>query len=301
MDKNQLEEEIEKTAEDIFAIPKEERETSSDFSTFRTKLATDVWKWANVTFGKKVNDCTVEIMKCINLSIKSFRGDSKNYMHYISAGLKNEIRRAHEKNKVYEEITINIPEKKRRRIINILRDVEGYGKNISDFAVQSHIAYTYNITAEELSELIGWYKQSFVQQEKVISYDDGEISLFDLNPDPTDFESEVVFADNLEEALKAIDCAFKEVQERTQPYLSALLVRQILEELESAGIDSKSAYEHLSGCQFAKTKEADRVKEAFLNNDVCPTQQKVASWFQKDKTDASRTMKMFLERMKKQS
>ena len=47
---------------------------------------------------------------------------------------------------------------------------------------------------------------------------------------------------------------------------------------------------------FSETQEAKKVIELF-QDDTLPIQEEVASWFGKDKTDASRTMKKFLKKM----
>ena len=60
---------------------------------------------------------------------------------------------------------------------------------------------------------------------------------------------------------------------------------------------SKMALEYLAVRSFAMTAEALKVKEAFLSGDKCPTQQEVAAWFGRDKTDASRTLRKFLAKM----
>ena len=104
-------------------------------------------------------------------------------------------------------------------------------------------------------------------------------------------------ADKLDLWLKQIDEIFFEQQERIKEYLSSLLLRQLLEEMNNAKIDSNSVIKFLDGKSFANTENAKRVIESFLSDEDFVTQGEVAGWFNRDKTDASRTMKEFLKKV----
>ena len=100
--------------------------------------------------------------------------------------------------------------------------------------------------------------------------------------------------------IAKIDSLFERQQERTKPYLAALLTREILEELfcvrdmsveEIAGL--------VEGAHFAdKEILADFVQNAGSAEWTLPSQQEVAARFDRDKTDASRTMGKFFKKMK---
>ena len=61
----------------------------------------------------------------------------------------------------------------------------------------------------------------------------------------------------------------------------------------------KMSLEHLHNWHFSRTQEARKVIEAFLSGEQCPSQQEVAAWFGRDKTDPSRAMSKFKEKMSK--
>ncbi|MBR1713932.1 MAG: hypothetical protein IJ717_03180 [Treponema sp.] len=89
----------------------------------------------------------------------------------------------------------------------------------------------------------------------------------------------------------------KRGEKRTKTYISALITSQFLCEAESANIEIENALDLIRKKTFAETQEARKVIELFQKNEL-PTQEEVASWFGKDKTDASRTMRKFLDKIK---
>ena len=99
--------------------------------------------------------------------------------------------------------------------------------------------------------------------------------------------------------IAKIESLFDRQQERTKPYLAALLTRELLEEL--LHIHDMSAEEIaglVGGVHFAdKEIVQDFVQNAGSADWTLPTQQEIAARFGRDKTDASRTMVRFLEKM----
>ena len=305
MDKTKLEERITRVASEIFRIPAQSRTGSAEFLSLRTKLAECLWNWARLTFDEeKVRNSGTEIMDCVNRSLESFNGPSADYIKYISASLKKEITRASERKIVFDERAISLPEKKRRLLKNMIRSAKEYGKDIQNKECQEHLASMYGHTKEEIADLVKWYFQSSVQSETTVNDEGEEISLLDTkrvfeNSGGRTPAQELEQKDEISLVLTSIDKVFTEQQDRTKPYLSALLTRQLLEELEQAGIDRGTALDNLAGRAFAMTDEALKVKEAFLSGESCPAQQELAAWFGKDKTDASRTMRNFLDKLKR--
>ncbi|MBQ7166703.1 MAG: hypothetical protein IJR93_07160 [Treponema sp.] len=305
MDKTKLEERITRVASEIFRIPAQSRTGSAEFLSLRTKLAECLWNWARLTFDEeKVRNSGTEIMDCVNRSLESFNGPSADYIKYISASLKKEITRANERKIVFDERAISLPEKKRRLLKNMIRSAKEYGKDIQNKECQEHLARMYGHTEKEIADLVKWYFQSSVQSETTVNDEGEEISLLDTkrvfeNSGGRTPAQELEQKDEISLVLTSIDKVFTEQQDRTKPYLSALLTRQLLEELEQAGIDRGTALDNLAGRAFAMTDEALKVKEAFLSGESCPAQQELDAWFGKDKTDASRTMRNFLEKLKR--
>ena len=306
MEINQLEENIVRIAKEIFSIPKEQRGTSCEFFTLRTKLADSTWRLLKLVWKKKFENASCEIMKCVNDCITKYDGSPEEFIKYLYASLKNAIRRANSEAVDANRMRIKTPEKKRRAIKSIMHYCESCGKDISDLAVRNSICKFFGITEEQLSELMILYDQSFVQSDTALSEVGTEFSILDseyvFERSHYDLpENKVLFDDDLDKKLKSIDCVFKDSQVRTQPYLSALLTRQVLEELESKGIDNKISLGYLRNRHFAATQEARDVIEAFLSGEKCPAQQDVAARFGRNKTDASRAMSKFKDKMEKLS
>lgn len=305
MDKQQLENRIQATASEIFSLAETSLPTGSEeFKSLKTKLAADIWKWCGEVFGsEKIGNTGVEIMECINRSLSSFKkdkneGESARYMNYIAAALKKEIARATAKAANEERCLIRLPDKKRQKIKQLLRFAEYCGKDITNTDVQKMIAEEYSCTVEEVSALAQYYVQSFARGDTIISDDGEERSLWNSVPAQEIMtEEKVIQKTELECCLTEIDKTFAAAQERTKPYLSALITHRLLVELESAQADMDNAMALLRAASFAKTEEAQKIIAAYQAGGVFCSQEDIAKRFGRDKTDASRTLKKFLEKV----
>ena len=76
-----------------------------------------------------------------------------------------------------------------------------------------------------------------------------------------------------------------------------MITHRILAELESAKIGKEAITEALHGVSFMKTVEAERVVQIFFADGEFVTQEEIALWFGRDKTDASRAMKKILAKL----
>lgn len=297
MDKQQLEEKIRAAATEIFSLAETERHKySEEFKSLKTKLATNIWNWCNTVFGKpKTGNAGVEIMECINRSLSSFKGSPAEYMNYIAASLKNEIRRAKAKATDEEKRLIQLPDKKEQKIKQFLHFAEQYGTDIRNTDAQQLIAKEFGRSAEEVSELVQCYFQSFVQGDTIVSDNGEELSLWEVASAPENMTEDFDAKIELEQFLIEIDKAFASVQKRTKPYLSALITHRLF--VEAGNADMNAAVELLHSASFAKTDDAQKIIEAYkAGGDFC-SQEDVAGWFGRDKTDASRTLKNFLEKV----
>ena len=302
METNQQREKLECKITEIFSelllLKEKNKQESEEFNSLRTKLAGNIWKWASGVFQKAgVQNAGEEIMKCVNLSITSFDGSAEKYISYISVSIKNEIRRANEKLKLFESSAISFPQKKQ-----MIRWAEQYGKNISDLEVQERLAGIFGTSKSEINELLRLQKQSKTTGEKSVDEDGNEYSVLDDKSvyqksgcGDVDFDS-LIELEGLDSCVEKINDAYLNSQERTKTYISALITRQFLCEAESANIEIETALDLIRKKTFAETQEARKVIELFQKNEL-PTQEEVASWFGKDKTDASRTMRKFLKKM----
>ena len=294
MDKQRLEERIHAT--EIFSLAETARlDKNEEFKSLKAKLATYIWKWCATVFGsERTGNAGVEIMECINRSLSSFKGEAAGYMHYIAAALKTEIRRAAVKTALEKRSLMRLSGKKQRKIKQFLRFAEDCGKDITNPNVQKLIAKECLCTVEEVSALAQYYARSFVRGDTIVSDDGEERSLWDTVPAQETMPDEtVILKTELECCLTEIDKAFAAAQERTKPYLSALITHRLLVKLESAPADMGNAIALLRAASFAKTKEAQKIIAEYQKGGAFCTQEDIAKRFGRDKTDASRTLKNF--------
>ena len=294
MDKRRFEERIQATATEIFSLAESARlDGSEDFKSLKAKLAADIWQWCAAVFGsKRTENVGVEIMECINRSLSSFKGEAAGYMNYIAAALKKEIRRTEGKAAVEERCSISLPDKKLRKIKQFLRFAERCGKDITNPDVQKLFAKNCAYPVEEIAALAQYYARSFVRGDTIVSDDGEERLIWDVVPakDATPEET-VMLKTELERRLSEIDKAFATAQERTKPYLSALITHRLLVELETASKDNAVAL--LRSVSFVKTEAAQKIIAAYQAGGAFCSQEDVAKHFDRDKTDASRTLKKF--------
>lgn len=160
------------------------------------------------------------------------------------------------------------------------------------------IAKNYSYPVEEVSALAQYYVQSLVQEDTIFSDDGEERSLWDTVPAQETMPDEtVILKTELECCLTEIDKIFVTAQERTKPYLSALVTHRLLVELESAQADMDNAMTLLRTSSFAKTEAAQKIIVEYQKGGAFCTQEDIAKRFGRDKTDASRTLKKFLEKV----
>ena len=303
MEQNQLREkierQIERTAEEIFSLKKDGKFDSEECNALKTKIIGDLWKWAKSVFGNRIENAGVEIMKCVSLSLEKFdETKQEKFMNYISAALKSEIKRANEKQRVFEASAIDFPKKKERRLRQILRLVENYGKDISDSRTLEKISAMFGTTAKEIEALLSLRERALTTPETAEN-DDGEVvSRFDTAnflswKQSTLSKSDFEIREELSTKLSKIDQTFKNAQKRTKPYLAALLTHRVLTELEKAQTETETINELLCGVSFTNSAESKRVIRSFFGSCDFVSQEQVAAWFGRDKTDASRTMRNF--------
>lgn len=309
-DKNQLEIKINKTAIDIFSLKKSDDFDESEYKTLFTKLSDLIWRWAKITFGQKVENASIEIMECIKRSISSFNGNLEEYIKYISAGLKKEINNANKKNQVFEKELIKIPEKKRRLINSILKYAKSSGKNVDNQEDLKHIAIVFRLEYSDLKNLLLCESQAEVLQDNTTSSDGEEYSLIDsfisehnyiydpetnffIKHEKQEFEKKAEKLFCLVEDLYLQEKDKTENQKSAKQYLSSLITRQLLDELSKVNIFDKEKI-----CELLDKKDfVDKSMIQSFKDNKLPTQQEVAAWYNKDKTDASRKLKTFLQKL----
>ena len=305
MDKKQQEAKIIRIATELLPFIQSSNTASVEFLTLRTKLANAVWQFAALTFGTaNIENASVEIMECVNRSVLSYKGTAEHYINYIASALKQEIIRANGKLHTFNTSAISLPDKKQRQLHQLCSEAEQYGKDLNATETQMWLAERSGYPVSEIAQLIEWKYQTTVKSEYSISKEGEEISLFEYTvsaayTDNSTAETNLVEKLTLEQVLQTVDAAFTASQNHIKPYLSALLTHRILCELDAAKIDRETIADILSNTTFASTEHGKKLIRLFFATKIFPTQEDIAAQFDKDKTDASRTIRVFVKKIQK--
>lgn len=310
MDKAKLETEIIKIASEIFLLIQEKSDESSEFLTLRTKLTDMIWRWAECIFtSSQLENAGVEITKCIKRCILNCQGKPDKFIHYLFVATQQEIKRANIKLSIDEKNIIHIPEKKERILRRLIAYAQSYGKNIYESNTQQWLSKAVGYSIEEIRQFVEYKILIDVKSEYTINNDNEEISLFDNEKTCSKYDKEGTFKflnsecikQNIHIRIKNLDETFAKEKANTQnqklsrKYLGALLTRQILQELEvSKYYEFQDIVSLIKKTHFCN----ESILQSFENGTL-PTQQEVSKIFGKDKTDASRKIKQFIEKYMK--
>ena len=305
MDKKQQEAKIIRIAAELFPFVQQKNTACMEFLTLRTKLTDAVWRWALLTFNpEKIENAAIEIMECVNRSVLSYEGTAEHYINYLAHSLKKEINRANIKLHTFQAEIIPLPENKRRKWNRLCAAAAHYGKDIERAETQAWLAKRTGYPVNEIAELIQWQLQTAVQSEHIDSENSNEYSLFDsaalcIQNGYKTADTLLIEQDYIEHYLQRIDAVFAASQNRTKPYLSALLTHRVLCELDAAKVDSTVIAVVLRNAHFSDTEHGRTLIRLFFEAKSFPRQEDIAAQFGKDKTDASRTISSFIKKLQK--
>ena len=305
MEKQQQEAKIIKIAAELFPFVQQKNTSCAEFRTLRTKLTDTVWRWALLTFNpKKIKNAAIEIMECVNRSVLSYEGTAEHYINYIARSLKQEINRANIKLHTFQSEIIPLPENKRRKWNQLCAAAAHYGKDIERAETQEWLAKRTGCTVNDIAVLMQWQLQTAVQSEHIDSENSNKYSLFDsaalcIENGYKTADTLLIEQDHIEHCVQLIDAVFAASQERTKQYLSALLTHRVLCELDAAKVDSTVIAVVLRNARFSDTEHGRTLIRLFFEAKSFPTQEDVAAQFGKDKTDASRTISVFIKKLQK--
>ncbi len=247
-----------------------------------------------------------------------FKTDN-DFIVYFETSIRKEFKRAMVRNKTIidrkQGITGTGLEKKKRISSDYNKfktNIKGFKKNhkeLTEEKIQQLYISTsnrYGITIEKLREaILVEQNASVLLESRTIDEGDGTSTVFDSLAGTDTVETNLIDEakiDEIAQTLLAIDEEYSCAQERTKPYLSALLMWVALNYLKTCvRIDNEHINNLLKKRAFAQTEKAQNILKRFLSNDELPTQKEVAAMFRRDKTDASRTIKKFKEKLKKHS
>lgn len=305
MDKKQQEAKIIRIATELFPFVQQKNTACMEFLTLRTKLTDAVWRWTLLTFNpKKIENAAIEIMECVNRGVLSYEGTAERYINYLARSLKQEINRANIKLHTFHSEIIPLPENKRRKWNQLCAAAAHYGKDIERAETQEWLAKRTGCTVNEIAKLMEWKVKTAIQSEHIDFENGNGYSLFDsaavcIQNGYKTADAFLIEQDHIKHCIRLIDAAFATAQDRTKPYLSALLTHRVLCELDAAKVGSTVIDVVLRNARFSDTEHGKKLVQLFFESKTFPTQEDIAAQFGKDKTDASRTIRVFVKKMKK--
>ena len=304
MDKKQQEAKIIRIATELFPFVQQQNTACAEFLTLRAKLTDAVWRWALLTFNpEKIENAAVEIMECVNRSVLSYEGSAEHYINYLARFLKQEINHANIRLHTFQSEIIPLPENKRRKWNRLCVAAAHYGKDIERAETQEWLAKRTGCTVNEIAKLMEWKVQTAIQSEHIDFENGNGYSLFDsaavcIQNGYKTADAFLIEQDHIKHCIRLIDVAFVASQDRTKPYLSALLTHRVLCELDAAKVDSTVIAVVLRNVRFSDTEHGRTLIRLFFEAEAFPTQEDIAAQFGKDKTDASRTIHKFLQKVR---
>ena len=304
MDKKQQGAKIIRIATELFPFVQQQNTACAEFLTLRAKLTDAVWRWALLTFNpEKIENAAVEIMECVNRSVLSYEGSAEHYINYLARSLKQEINRANIRLHTFQSEIIPLPENKRRKWNRLCVAAAHYGKDIERAETQEWLAKRTGCTVNEIAKLMEWKVQTAIQSEHIDFENGNGYSLFDsaavcIQNGYKTADALLIEQDHIKHCIRLIDAAFATAQDRTKPYLSALLTHRVLCELDAAKVGSTVIDVVLRNARFSDTEHGRTLIRLFFEAKSFPTQEDIAAQFGKDKTDASRTIHKFLQKVR---
>ena len=305
MDKKQQEAKIIRIATELFPFVQQQNTACAEFLTLRAKLTDAVWRWALLTFNpEKIENAAVEIMECVNRSVLSYEGSAEHYINYLARSLKQEINRANIRLHTFQSEIIPLPENKRRKWNRLCVAAAHYGKDIERAETQEWLAKRTGCTVNEIAKLMEWKVQTAIQSEHIDFENGNGYSLFDsaavcIQNGYKTADAFLIEQDHIKHCIRLIDAAFATAQDRTKPYLSALLTHRVLCELDAAKVGSTVIDVVLRNARFSDTEHGRTLIRLFFEAKSFPTQEDIAAQFGKDKSDASRTISSFIKKLQK--
>ncbi|PID27388.1 MAG: hypothetical protein CR982_05440 [Candidatus Cloacimonadota bacterium] len=290
--KERYEEEIEELSVLFFSFDKIDKGLSREREKVKLKLWIVLWNYyKSIYTDKKIELYSGVINETIANCFISYKIDSETpFLYYTNSAIKKEIERESQKDS-YKGI--KIPQK-----------TEKNGRRLKKLAKQKGLTEDYQIVdlgkslgleIDDIQEAIDFNKtkSNLTISDNYKSDKCEEISIIDKVAYEK-YTPENIFEnrENCLNILEVIESTFLKKQHRVQKYLSALLTFYFFDDLIS-----------LENKEIELTyKFIDKVLFNELNslsyNHSLPNQKDIAKRFGKDKTDASRTLRKFLNEIK---
>ena len=295
---------IEKLAGEFFSLSYEESYNILK-KTLRNKLWTEIWYYCkNCQYARRERTGEESLAEkysgIINETIykcfESFNpAKGKSFISYLNAAMAKEISREKQNDYMHG---MKIPSRTRSlwKYLQNLAEYQGIpSSNISEI---TKLGISIGKTEKEIKNALVWGRVT-ITSDIVRNSNGEEYSLFDYytssqKPEDDPFGKAFDIKNyDIQGIFCSIESEFCKKQDRTKPFLSALLTLKFFAFLLEMENCSKIAKPFL----FVDPYLYNELRECTNSEKPYPTQQDIAKRFKKEKTDASRTINQFLSKI----
>ena len=230
----------------------------------------------------------LEIVDTANNCVKSFKGETKDFLKYYLSSLKKACRISDAEQAVQDiRRGIHISEEDDELIRATLKYMES--KSITELTDRdfAEAAMFLEISVEKVKKVARAINETSVISDLVYN-EDGELnSLFDTITIDGEIDKKIIDDESQKELLSKIEAVYLSCQDRQKPLLSVLLTSKLCKII----------------CEYSISDEL----HSFINKEIIiqyirhgtvPTQREIAERFGKKESDISRTFKNFGEKLK---
>ena len=232
----------------------------------------------------------LEITETAQRCIASFDASSGNdFLHYFNAAMAKEYRRASAKRTMEDaRCGLRIPEEEDRNIRRVLKLLQAKGIINPTEDQLCRLADAQGVSFDALRAAARAMRETAVVSDVYCGEDGEEMSLFDTVAADGEIGDKLLDREACASVLSEIEDAFLSCQDRQKPLLSVAITVKICEAVCSCGI-SLAPYSFVDRATVAEYKE----------HGTLPTQREIAARFEKNEASVSRTVKEFIEKLKK--
>lgn len=231
------EERILKCAEALFAIDRDKDPVL--WQTKLTAMTGYIFQYYTEVYSLEViQDFGVEIMDWVSGCVRSFDPGKGSFLCYLNRAVSLNMKHKMITRQIEESRGGGtVSEKKDRKTQAALHLAEDRDANIRDPVVQENISEIIGLSVEELRECIAISFRSRVRHEYARDPDGEEYSVFETVASPLESPEVSALAcegrkEELEELFASIDFVWSGKQDRVKRFLSRLVTRDLLSNLE---------------------------------------------------------------------
>lgn len=228
-----------------------------------------------------------EITEVAIRCISNYDGGKGVFLHYFNSAWKRE--RSHilgEKVQKNKYRGIRITEEDRRAVQKYIRFADQLGMDCNSEKMYKKLSEAMELTVERVIELAQLNNLN-VCGDSYINADGNEQSIWDQLPGSTSVTQRIEAAEEVGAILERIEKVFSSLQARQQPIVSDMITIKICSFLTET-----------QGGKFSFVSAA--VMEEWIKCGTLPTQRDISKKYGRDEASISRTLKDFLNKLKKE-